>query len=277
MFGSSTYLYTKVMAYQTELTFAIDLARRMGELIRNNLQVGHDFSFKRDGSTITKLDTTINRLVIETVQQTYPDDGILGEEQSAMTGKEKRLWVVDPVDGTFPFKSGIPTSCVLLALLDEYQPVLGVTYNPHVDQLFMAVRGQGAFVQDRHGKRQVRVNEHAALHDAPVGVTGSISGTELDIPHFRAALEDAGGRPQILGSTGYEIAMVGAGQFDGQVFGYTTRHDIAAGAVFVTEAGGKATDLTGAPLDFRKPLHGAIISNGFIHKDLQAIAKRFIR
>jgi fructose-1,6-bisphosphatase/inositol monophosphatase family enzyme len=85
-------------------------------------------------------------------------------------------------------------------------------------------------------------------------------------------------RAQIVGSTGYETALVGAGQFDGQIFGNHTRHDILFGALFVSEANGQVTDLEGRPLDFSQPLtSGAILSNGKLHEELLAAVKPHVK
>ncbi len=266
------------MTYQTELDFAMQLVRKVGTLISANLTVGHAFDFKKDGSTLTAIDLAINQRVIKALKKKFPADGVLGEEESSLTGNEKRIWVLDPIDGTSPFKSGIPTSCVMLALLVEYQPILGIIYNPHVNQLFFAVRGQGAYLEDRHGRRAIQVNrDFTTLTDTPVGMTGSISGPAFDIPAVRNALGDAGAKPNILGSSGYEMAMVAAGQFGANLFGYPFRHDIAAAAVIVPEAGGKITDAHGQALDFTQPLRGAIISNGSLHQQLVDLVRPHLK
>lgn len=264
----------KIPGYSRELRFAKRLVREVGQRIRHELRVGHDFDYKTDGSTVTEVDLWINRRIIEAVQSTFPGDGVLGEEESSLSGKEHRIWVTDPLDGTFPFKSGIPTSTVLLALLVDYQPVLGVIYNPHVNQLFFAVRGHGAFIHDRHGIQPLRVQTNwKKLPGTPVGITGSINSPIFDMLSLRDALGRSQAKPNILGSSGYEMAMVGGGQFGGVLFGYPTRHDVAAAAVIVPEAGGRVTDALGRALDFREPLSGAIISNGVLHKTLVALLK----
>jgi fructose-1,6-bisphosphatase/inositol monophosphatase family enzyme len=265
------------MAYAHELAFAQGLAREVGVLMSDSLRIGRDFELKVDGSTLTDLDVSINRRVIEVVQAAYPRDGVLGEEESALTGREERIWIVDPIDGTFPFRCGIPTSCVELALMVGFEPVLGVIYNPYVEQLFFAVQGEGAQLQDRQGLRRLEVNKTLTdLKGAPLGVTGSISGPVFDVPAVRSAADKALARPSILGSTGYELAMVVAGQFGGQLFGYPFRHDLAAAAVLIPEAGGKVTDVLGRPLDFSRPLRGAVSSNGTLHEELLRLVAPFI-
>lgn len=265
------------MAYQDELAFAITITKQIGKVIRDNLTIGHAFEIKKDHSTLTEIDKRVNHEFIEAIKQRYPKDGVLGEEESALSTTDERIWVLDPIDGTRMFKSGVPTCCIMLAMLVKGKPVLGVIYNPVAQQLFTATHGQGAFVEDRHGKRQVHVDAALTkLEGTIIGATGSITGTIFSVPGTRKSLEDAGVRPQILGSTGYELAMVAAGQFGGQLFAYEFRHDIAAAAVIIPEAGGMVTDAHGKPLDFTKPIKGAISSNGILHEQLVALVKPHI-
>lgn len=263
--------------YSQELTFAIQLAKKVGVLIRDNLKVGYISELKYDGSHVTEIDKLINQQIIEAVKKQYPADGVLGEEQSDLHSSDERTWICDPLDGTFPFKCGVPTSMVMIGLVANGEPVMSVAYNPHVDQLFFATLGGGAFLKDRFGERQVSVStSFTSLERAPIGMTGPNNSTFMQVNDIHYALRKAGARIEVLGATGYELSLVGAGQYAGQVFGYHTRHDMVAGDLFVREAGGKVTDLHGNRLTYDRELKGALTSNGVLHDELLALIAPFV-
>jgi myo-inositol-1(or 4)-monophosphatase len=251
--------------YLHELAFAKSLALQAGKLMSASLQVGHEATRKPDNSFVTKIDLAINRLVIESANKEFPADGILGEEESYLPADHARVWVVDPIDGTFAFKSGIPTSTVLIGLVENDEPVVAIIYNPFVNQLFSASKGSGAFL---NGSRVSVNRNYTSLNGTPVGVTGPHASKLLDASLVRSRLETKRAHLWSLGSTGYEMALVGAGQFAGQIFGGNTRHDVMSGDLFIREAGGKVTDLKGGPLRYDKPVNGAIASNGILHEQL---------
>lgn len=263
--------------YTEELTYAIRLAREVGLLIRDNLQIGFVSELKYDGSHVTEIDKHINQQIITAIKQQYPRDGVLGEEASELSGSDERIWVCDPLDGTFPFKCGVPTSMVMIGLLDDGEPVISVAYNPHVDQLFYAALGGGAWVEDRHGKRQAKVNQDFnTFARAPIGMTGPNTSAFMQVIEINSQLRKAEARIEVLGATGYELSLVGAGQYAAQVFGYHTRHDMIAGDLFIREAGGKVTDLSGKRLRYDEELRGAISSNGVLHDELLRLIEPYL-
>lgn len=263
------------MSYTKEKDFAIALVKEVSGLMRSNLQIGHHSELKSDNTHVTKIDKQINRRIIEAIREAFPQDGILGEEESHMQDTDERLWICDPLDGTFPFKCGMPTSMVLLALTEQGRPKVGVAYNPYIEQLFVAIEGGGAFVNDR----QVFVSKSfTQLDRTPIGASGPNPGTVFDIVKVHNAINESGAKIQVLGVTGYEDVMVGCGQFGGQVFGGVTRHDIVVGDLFVTEAGGMATDIFGNELIYNsyQPPQGAILSNGVLHQELMSLVAPYV-
>lgn len=133
-------------------------------------------------------------------------------------------------------------------------------------------------MQDRYGERQVRVNKNFTTFErAPIGMTGPNNSPFMQVNDISYQLRKKGARIEVLGATGYELSLVGAGQYAGQVFGYHTRHDMITGDLFIHEAGGMVTDLTGEPLDYSKELCGAISSNGVRHAELLALIKPYLK
>lgn len=261
------------MNYQKELAFAVSLVKKLGVLMEQELRVGHASTLKKDGSHVTAVDTAINRQVIEAIKKSFPQDGVLGEEESNLHDTDKRVWICDPLDGTWPFTCGLPISLILLALVEDNKPVLGVAYNPYVKHIFTAVKGQGAFA---NGER-VHVNkEFTTLKRTAIGLTGPNINEFVNSGTLLEDLSTSDARVQILGCTGYETMFVGAGLYGGQIFKFNTRHDVAVGDIFVHEAGGKVTDLFGKSLDYTKPVKGAIFSNGTLHSTLEETVKKHL-
>lgn len=265
------------MRYVPEKKFAIELVQEVGKIMAANLHIGHAFTLKDDNTHVTEVDKQINRRIIEAIRTRFPGDSILGEEESYIRKTDTRLWICDPLDGTFPFKCGIPISMVLLSLTEGGIPKLAVAYNPYIKQLFVATEGGGAFVNNK----RVFVNKDFAelTTHTPIGLTGPNPSTVLDAVSVWNKVNESGARMQLLGVTGYEHMLVGCGQFGGQIFGGITRHDIVVGDLFVREAGGMATDVYGKPLryDHRgEPPQGAILSNGTLHQSLLEIVTPYV-
>jgi fructose-1,6-bisphosphatase/inositol monophosphatase family enzyme len=259
--------------YSKEIDFASCLTKGVAELIQKNLQVGYNSELKDDGTHVTEIDKLINKQVINATRQEFPKDGILGEEESDMRHDDERLWVCDPLDGTFPFKCGLPMSLVLLGLVKEGKSVMGVAYSPFARQLFVAAQGTGAFVNGR----KVRVNKSfTKLAGTPVGVSGPNPSPITNIVELQNAINKSGAKMQILGVTGYEHMMVGAGQYGGQIFGGLTRHDMVVGDIFVREAGGEVTDIHGNTPTFDASPQGLVLSNGIVHQEMLELIKPYI-
>lgn len=129
----------------THKNFAISIAKEAGEIIRKNFTLGMKKEWKEDQSPVTETDYRINTILIEQVQKEFPDYGVLGEEES-YNEKAVNLWVCDPVDGTVPFSHGIPICTFSLALVKNGEPVLGVVYEPFMDQMYCAEKSKGAFL-----------------------------------------------------------------------------------------------------------------------------------
>src|SRR5690606_2901435 len=117
---------------------------------------------KADGTPVTAADRAAERLVREMVDERFPDDGVLGEEEPETAGQSGRRWIVDPIDGTKAFTRGVPLYSTLLALYDVHGPAVGVIGLPAVGQVVYAGRGLGCFADDR----PARVSDAARLDGA---------------------------------------------------------------------------------------------------------------
>lgn len=244
--------------------FAKQLASDAGEEIRKNFQLNGDREWKEDGSPVTKTDMAINKMVIERVAQTFPDHGVKGEEESDYTGDEEYLWVCDPVDGTTPFSHGIPTCVFSIALVRDGDPVLGTVYDPLLDRLFFAEKGQGAFLNDQ----PIEVSRTDAFTTNLVIASSFGRGDLVDLYPVAGKLKDHGVHVINLQCHIYAGMLVAAGELGAVLFRGKGAHDGAALKVLVEEAGGKVTDILGKPQRYDQNMNGQLVSNGLLHEPL---------
>lgn len=250
--------------YTQELKLAEALARRAGEIIAQNLEMGRDRVWKEDHTPVTVIDQQVNQLVIDQIHQHFPTHSILAEEGSDLTRSQEYVWVCDPLDGTFPFMHGIPISTFALSLVRNGQPQLGVIYDPFMDRLFSAQVGEGAYL---NGQR-LHTARISSLNDASLGVIFWQGNMDVYTP-LLAKLVEAGGKIFNLVSIAYMDALVATGDFAGVIFPGSSPHDSAAAKVIVEEAGGVFSSLTGAVDRYDGPVHGHIASaNKAIHNQI---------
>ncbi len=133
------------MHYERELEFARRLAVAAGANAKSIRAHGVLTETKADTSPVTVADKENELIVREAIEHEFPDDGILGEEGSSKAGSSRRRWVVDPIDGTRDFVRGNRFWCVLIALEEAGEPVVGVAHFPMLDETYWAVRGGGRF------------------------------------------------------------------------------------------------------------------------------------
>ena len=250
---------------EKEIDLAIAAAQAAGDIIRTIYETNYTVEYKKvDNSPVTLADQEANQKIHAMLQAAFPDYGWLSEEtvDSSARLSAHRVWVVDPMDGTREFIQKIPEFAVSIGLIEAGWPILGVVYNPILDQLFWAVRGQGAWC----GTRPLRVPETSHLVDATILSSRSETkrGEWKDFSSlFRA-------RP--MGSIAYKLACIASGEADAS-FTLMPKNewDICAGTLLVEEAGGRVTTLGGKPVRFNQPttlLQGLVASNGRLHTQL---------
>jgi myo-inositol-1(or 4)-monophosphatase len=235
--------------------------------VRRYYDAGVAVAEKGPDNPVTKADLEANACIRALVAEAFPDDGWLSEETADSTERlaRRRVWVVDPLDGTKEFIQHIPEFCVCVALVEAGRPVVAVSYNPATDRLYLAVRGAGTTVNGD----PTRVSRTAAVADAVVLASRSEDKRgEWDAFKDRVHV-------RLTGSVAFKLAELAAGNGDA-TFTLTPKNewDICAGTLLVEEAGGRATDLAGAPLVFNQPSPlrpGMIASNGLLHPGLLAL------
>lgn len=253
------------------LELAIALAREAGAIQLEGLDRAPEVSKKGPREWVTSVDHACERHIAARLAAACPGHGLLGEEGHGADGPPGApRWIVDPVDGTTNYARRLPLFSVSIGLeVPGEGCVLGVVLAPYLDELFWARRGGGAFLRrGAAAPRRLRVSPTARLADAVLStgfpyVLTQTPNTNLDNWAHLSPLTTAIRRG---GSAAIDLAYVADGRFDAFWEMHLKPYDVAAGAVLVTEAGGRVTDL-GLGDDW---LEGQtlIASNGLLHEAL---------
>ncbi len=234
------------MARSALLNVMVDAVRKAGRsLVRDfgeveNLQVSH----KGPADFVSAADRKAEQILRDELLRARPTWGLLMEESGSIEGSDpSHRWIVDPLDGTTNFLHGIPIFAISVALERNGQLVAGVIYNPIMDELYVAERGSGAFLNDR----RLRVAARRSLPDCVIGTGIPFLGHgEHDrfLAEARVVMNEVAGIRR-CGAASIDLAWVAAGRLDGFWERSLKPWDMAAGIVLIREAGGFVSDLTG--------------------------------
>ena len=256
---------------KAELALAMKAAREAGNILRRYWhRGGYTIGSKGHDNPVTEADLAADRAIREILSRPFPDYGWLSEETADNAARldRRRVWIVDPLDGTKEFIKGVPEFCVAIALVDRGVPILGVTYNPIKREMYWAARGMGCHLNTR----RVRVTRTRTLARATVLASRSETARgEWQVFHGRLKVSPTG-------SVAYKLAMVAAGRGDATFTrSPKSEWDIASGAALIAEAGGRITDIRGREIRFNRRdvrLEGLIADNGLLHAALLRMIKK---
>jgi myo-inositol-1(or 4)-monophosphatase len=240
------------------------LKRDFGEV--EKLQV----SLKGPANFVSAADHRAEEILREELAKARPGYGFLGEEGGLQEGTDKsHRWIVDPLDGTTNFLHGIPQFAISIGLEREKVLIAGVVYNPANEELFVAERGKGAFLNDQ----RLRVANRRRLSEAVVACGLPHLGRG-DLALFRkefAVIQERVAGIRRFGAAALDLAWVAAGRLDAYWERDLSPWDMAAGMVLVREAGGYASDLYGGDAVFEK--RQIIAGNEFLQGTLISLLK----
>lgn len=229
------------------LKCAVEAAGTVGSLMRKHL-----FSVKKvDSSTQhdikLALDVHSQKVIEKRLRKTFPEIAILGEEGVSGDPQAAQRWVIDPIDGTVNFTYGIPHACVSIALQertakgradyeDGYNTLLGVVYDPFCDELWTALRGESA----RLNNCPIQVSKRRKLTEAivSIGFAKTHENLESTLPYFLELVHSVR-KIRIMGSAALALTYVASGRFDAYIESGIRLWDIAAGGLILECAGGK--------------------------------------
>jgi len=237
------------------------LSRDFGEV--ENLQV----SLKGPGDFVSAADRRADQVLIAELKKARPAYGFLTEETGEIPGDDKgNRWIIDPLDGTTNFLHGIPIFAVSIGLEREGHVVAGVVYNPVMNELYVAERGGGAFLNDR--RLRVAARKHLADAVISTGNPPMLRSDDAYSDELRAIMARAAGVRR-TGSAAIDLAWVASGRFDAFWHHGLSPWDTAGGMIVVREAGGFVTGATGGDDSFST---GSIVAgNEEMHRQVVAL------
>jgi len=250
---------------------AVEAARQAGKLLQENFGLAHNYAHKSSYvDLVTECDHRAQALIVSMIQHEYPRHQILSEEQFEQTqhADSNHKWIIDPLDGTMNFVHGYPLFCVSIALEVEGEVVLGVAYSPITEELFVAQKGDGSFLNSK----RIRVSQVRKLSESLLA-TGfpNLAGIQENVKHFLNFIGKAQGIRRD-GSAVLDLCYLACGRFDGFWELYLKPWDVAAGSLIIREAGGVITDFEGKAFN----IYGdeTLASNGLIHREMREVLKR---
>jgi myo-inositol-1(or 4)-monophosphatase len=255
------------MAYSALLNVMIAAARKAGRALKRDfgeiekLQV----SLKGPANFVSAADRRAEETLYAELSKARPGYGFVGEEGGNREGADKtHTWIVDPLDGTTNFLHAIPQFCISIGLQREGTMVAGLIYNPANEELFLAERGKGAFLNDQ----RIRVAARRRLSDAVIACgLPHLGRGDIALGHRETlAIQGHVAGLRRFGAAALDLAWVAAGRLDGYWERDLKPWDMAAGLLIVREAGGFVSDCDGADEMLAK---GHIVAgNETIHKEL---------
>lgn len=228
------------------LNIAIRAARKAGNIIAKNYEYRDNIetSEKGAGDYVTNVDKAAEQAIIETIRASYPEHSIITEESGVLTGKETDIqWIIDPLDGTTNFVKGLPHFSVSIAIRVKNRTEVGVVYDPIKNELFTAIRGAGAKLNDL----RLRIEAKRDLKDTVLATGFPFKQAQympLQFAVMNNLIQDCADFRR-TGSAALDLCYLAANRVDGFFEIGLKAWDIAAGELIVREAGGIVTDFLG--------------------------------
>lgn len=249
---------------ERELAVLVEAVQKAGARVRELVLVGFEVQTKQDRSPVTTVDHEVNRILHEMQRREFPQDGWLSEESPDDPARliNRRVWIVDPIDGTKALVNRMPEFCISAALTERGAPIVAAILNPSTDELFTAVR--------RRAVLEWRARHPSPGHD--VNPVIMVSAWELRSGRWSALAETARCRPMY--SIANALSLVAAGRVQATfTIEPENEWDLAAGVLLVEESGGAINDAVGNPFVFNQPIpkfHGVIAVAAATDKNLRA-------
>jgi 3'(2'), 5'-bisphosphate nucleotidase len=257
-------------AWEREIEVARGLAVEAGKLILGYRGLV-DAEMKADESPVTRADREASELILAGLGRAFPDDVLISEEAEDDPRRlepGRRVWFIDPLDGTRDFVAGRPGFAVMIGLNVDGRPVAGVVYQPLGEKLFWAARGRGAHMEDDGGTRRLRVTAEGEVQKMRLVASASHRDGQIDRVNSALGISDE----VQIGSVGLKLALISLAERDLYVnpSSKSKTWDTSAPEIILVEAGGKLTDLHGRPLPYDQPdmwhQDGLVASNGAAHE-----------
>jgi myo-inositol-1(or 4)-monophosphatase len=260
------------MLYSAVINVMVKAARRAGRSLKRDLgEIEHlQVSLKGPANFVSLADKRAEEMLYTDLDKARPGHGFIGEEGGDRAGADKsHTWIVDPLDGTTNFLHGIPQFAISIALQREGTIIAGVIYNPANEELYIAERGKGAFLNDQRlrvaGRR--KLNECVIACGLPHIGRGNHELSRLEM----TAIQDKVAGLRRFGAASLDMAFIASGRLDGYWERNLQPWDLAAGQIIVRESGGIVSGIEGD--DDPLKTGNVICGNEFVHAELVKLLK----
>jgi len=261
--------------YSTEQRVAADLARIAGQAILEVYASSFDVRYKGPDDPVTDADLRAEEIIVSGLSREFPDDGIISEERpvSDEARRKTRVWYVDPLDGTGEFVARTGEFSVIIGLLEQGLPKLGVIFRPVDDLLYDGIRDEIAWVTKRGERRRTWVSAAAPPHPLRLAVSRSHRHPTIDVIKSRLGTTVT---EVSCGSVGAKIGLLLSGQADAYVepSPYTSKWDVCGAEAILRGAGGFMSDTAGRPMGYEdldiRNRRGFVATNRASHGDVLA-------
>ena len=249
------------------MKIAVQAAREAGEILLKNFGKIREVNLKRDSrlvSLVTNVDLEAEEKITQIIRNSFPEHDILSEEKIKTESHSPYKWIIDPLDGTHNYIREIPLFGICIAFAYQGEVVMSVVNLPYFNQMFIAEKGKGAYLNDEKIKVSKRgLNETTMIYDSAIFLDKENMLDQL------ARLIDKVFNIRMFGSSAQNLSLLARGSVDLCIECSDKPWDFAAGALIVEEAGGRVTDFNGNrwTLDVGK----YIASNGKIHEEVLKI------
>ncbi len=258
-----------VKNYHPYLKTAVEAAKAAGAIQKKGFGKTHSVRFKGEINLVTEVDKACEEKIIKIITKKFPGHDLLTEESGAFNRSSEFKWIIDPLDGTTNYAHAYPCFCASIGLEHEGKMLLGVVYEPIMEQLFVGVRGHGATLN----RKKIFPSKISSLNRALLS-TGFSYNLRVEknnnLDHFKNFLMHS----QAIrrdGAAAIDICYVACGRFDGFWEIDLWPWDTSAASLILEEAGGKISMFDGSPYtNYDKEI---VASNGIIHEEMVKVLK----
>jgi len=245
----------------TRLTVAKEAAKLAGSYLLSIPRTDRSFSSKGKSDVVTIYDKESERIIIDHIHSKLPSDDFLGEEEGLISHGGTGRWIIDPIDGTSNFVHAIPSYTISIGYeIEEGKPIIGVVYDPSLDELFWAAEGHGAFCNGSPIQcSKVTIPKNSLSVCPPPQRNPEDFETYLLLYRYICNHTE---EIREFGSAALHLCYLASGRIEGMIELHVGYYDIAAGLVVLKEAGGSSSSLDGS----KHPQQSIIATNGILHE-----------
>jgi len=245
----------------------LQAVREAGDILREHFRKELRVRTKEDRSLVTEVDVLAEEKIIKIIKASFPSHSILAEESGGEVG-EDYTWLIDALDGTTNYTIDVPLFSVVLTLLEKEDPVLAFVYNPVLEEMYMAERGKGSFL---NGK-DIRVSEREDLKDSLLTFgRGRDLESRAQWAKIINTLERRIRTIRVFGSSAWDLCQVARGKTEGCISIGCSPWDTLGPALIIKEAAGRVTNLEGDDFGIRDKR--LVATNGRIYEEIFKIIK----